>query len=104
GTGGAVLGGDAGDISEVVESASVGESADGDSGSVEVSSDVADSGVGVDDSFGALGLEYPVSEFGEAAGVAPDTDTEGDAWYAGTGGAVLGGDAGDISEVVESAS
>ncbi|WP_237113715.1 AAA family ATPase [Mycobacteroides abscessus] len=109
GTGGAVLGGDAGDISEVVESASVGESADGDSadgdsGSVEVSSDVADSGVGVDDSLGALGLEYPVSEFGEAAGVAPDTDTEGDAWYAGTGGAVLGGDAGDISEVVESAS
>ncbi|WP_235677386.1 MinD/ParA family protein [Mycobacteroides abscessus] len=87
-----------------VESASVGESADGDSGSVEVSSDVADSGVGVDDSLGALGLEYPVSEFGEAAGVAPDTDTEGDAWYAGTGGAVLGGDAGDISEVVESAS
>ncbi|WP_207551518.1 hypothetical protein, partial [Mycobacteroides abscessus] len=71
GTGGAVLGGDAGDISEVVESASVGESADGDSGSVEVSSDVADSGVGVDDSLGALGLEYPVSEFGEAAGVAP---------------------------------
>ncbi|SLH93837.1 ESX-1 secretion-associated protein EspI [Mycobacteroides abscessus subsp. abscessus] len=92
-----------------VESVSVGESADGDSGSVEVSSDVADSdvadsGVGVDDSLGALGLEYPVSEFGEAAGIAPDTDTEGDAWYAGTGGAVLGGDAGDISEVVESAS